>query len=105
MSTSLQKWCCGLHQKQVLAPQGSENAIEGRYAAGAVLQRLRCYSPATALLQPSYSPVSALLQLCYNTATALLQLLVHSLILNCGRRTARRRFKCGIAQLSLGEMP
>ena len=89
MSTSLQKWCCGLHQKQVLAPQGSENAIEGRYAAGAVLQRLRCYNPATALLQPSYSPVSALLQLCYNTATALLQLLVHSLILNGGRRTTR----------------
>ena len=106
MGSSFQKWCCGLHQKQVLAPPGPETAIEGSYAAGAVLQRLRCYSPATALLQPSYSPVTALLQLCYSPATALLQLLVHSLILNGGRRTARKRFKlsaisCNLLQLSV----
>ena len=52
-----------------------------------------CYNPSTALLQHSYSTATPLLQLCYSPATALLQLLVHSLILNCGRRTARRRFK------------
>ena len=38
MGNSFQKWCCGLHQKQVLAPPGTETAIEGSYAAGAVLR-------------------------------------------------------------------
>ncbi len=52
-----------------------------------------CYCPATPLLQPCYSPATALLPQCYSPATALLQLLVHSLILNGGRRTARKRFK------------
>ena len=41
-STTLRKWCSRAGQKQVLAPHGPETAIEGSYAAGAVLQRLRC---------------------------------------------------------------
>ena len=41
-STTLRKLCSRAGQKQVLAPQGPETAIEGSYAAGAVLQRLRC---------------------------------------------------------------
>ena len=42
MGSSLRKWCCGVGQMQVLAPQGSETAIEGGYAARAALQGLRC---------------------------------------------------------------
>ena len=41
-STTLRKWCSGASQKQALAPPGPETAIEGSYAAGAVLHRLRC---------------------------------------------------------------
>ena len=39
---SLRKWCCGASKMHVLAPQGPENAIEGSYAAGAMLQGVRC---------------------------------------------------------------
>ena len=42
MGNSFQKWCCGVSQMQVLAPHGPETAIEGGYAARAVLQGLRC---------------------------------------------------------------
>ena len=42
MSTTLGKWCCGASKMQVLAPQGHETALEGGYAAGAVLQGLCC---------------------------------------------------------------
>ena len=74
MGSSFQKWCCGLHQKHVLAPPGPEAAIEGSYAAAAVLQRLQpllqpCHSPATALLQPCYSSATAVLQHCYSCSS------------------------------------
>ena len=49
--------------------------------------------PPCTLLHHCDSPARALLKPCYSPAPALLQLLVHSLILNGGRRTARRRFE------------
>ena len=42
MGSFFQTWCCGLHQKQFLAPPGPETAIQRSYAARAVLQGLRC---------------------------------------------------------------